>query len=125
MAVASAPQPIAFGGPIAFDFRWRKRVKVQVRFYTNLEGTASYDPGLGAADVDVSTTDLVVERGGAYSAELPSDYTNATQTLAGGTWGEFEFADGSRQATAVVSAIVNPGAAVSYRVFFSIEREAP
>ena len=128
MSIASPPQVLAFTGPLEFRFASRKAVKVQVRFYEDAAGTIEIAYGTGTRDVVATTTDLVIDLTTDYSAEIESAYAGGAKLLTGGTWTEFEFADGAVRAAFACSGGANPAGppvALSYRVILSIEKLTP
>jgi hypothetical protein len=128
MALMSPPIAVADATPVKFSFRmWRSSCNVQIRFYTDLAGTAEVATrGTGQRDVTGTNTTSAYE--GTFTSPttivpvLVTDVPGATvANMVDGKWYSLDLGSGMGQLTLAAVADVNPGGAVTYRVIAEVE----
>jgi hypothetical protein len=128
MAVMSPPLAVADATPVNFSFRlWKSSVNVQLRFYTDADGTVEVGTrGTGQRDVTATNTTSAYE--GPFSdpalvvPSLVSDINGGTITnMVDGKWYEIELGSGMGQLTLAAVSDVDPVGSVTYRVIAEAE----
>lgn len=122
MALMSPPILVAAATAVTFSFSgYRSNVNVQVRFYTDAEGLVPLAIGTGSRDLTATNTSSAFQ-GSIVSPgteeTFVSNIDGGTLTAAvDGTWYELGLGGSMQNITLAAAANVNPGTAVSYRIF--------
>lgn len=128
MSISSPALALADTTAQAFTFPRRGVVKIQIRFYTDVDATAGSEiaaSGGGSRTVTISTITpsivLPLPDLTTVGMNVESAIEDGSQVCNGATWTLFGLGDGFQQLNVSASGGADPGAANSYRIWLDVE----